>query len=655
MESLIGLTRRQFIISGAAVSVSATAGARLLAQATRQRGPIADAVAPAVMPFTMQQVRLRPGMFMDMMKANRAYLMSLPNDRLAYSFQQTAGLSTTGQPYGGWEQPGPRDGHPLRAAELRGHFTGGHYLSACAQQYAGAGDEEIKAKADGLVKMLGECQVKNGNGYLSAFPVEEFDRLRDGVTVWAPFYTLHKIMAGLLDMYMLTGNQQALEMDVKLAGWVGQWAGPLSDASMQRVLGEEYGGMGEVLFNLAAATGNRSYIGLGHRFDKRIFFDPLAGQRDELKGLHANTHIPQVIGAARSYELTGDARSHAIAHYFWNEVVDNRTYATGGTSNGEHWEEDPGKLIVSPSSEECCCGYNMLKLTRHVFGWEGEARAMDYYERTLFNSRLGTQNKDGMLMYFLSLSPGGWKTFSTPDDSFWCCVGTGVEEYSKLANTIYYHDADGVYVNLYMASDLDWAERGVKLRQDTTFPTQQGTTITVAVAKPTRMDINLRIPEWVGEGGSVKINGETLPAFASPSSYLKLTRTWNDGDKIELALPMHLHSSELVMPVRNAGDEALQAPMYGPLVLATRMGREGLTSDMVEGKLSPRIRPGAAPEVIATSGDVASGIEAGAAPLEFKTKKPMTGAIETASLAPLYQVMDERYAVYLKTVSDKQR
>src|SRR6185312_4789315 len=394
-------TRRQFVSSVAAGAVTLPfAGRHAVAEALRPwqqrpaRGPMADAITPAVAPFPMTQVRLREGMFMDMMQANRAYLMSLPNNRLAYSFQVTAGLTPTGQPYGGWEQPGPADGHPLRAAELRGHFTGGHYLSACAQQYAGAGDEEIKAKADGLVKLLAECQTRNGNGYLSAFPVEEFDRLRAGVPVWAPFYTLHKIMAGLLDMYVLTGNQQALEVDVALANWVSQWVGPLSDATMQRVLNEEYGGMGEVLYNLAAVTGNRGYISLGHRFDKAVFFDPLAAPRDELKGLHANTHIPQVIGAARAYELTGDARSRTIAQYFWNEVVANRTYCTGGTSNGEHWEENTGTLNLSTSTEECCCGYNMLKLTRHIFGWDGDPRAMDYYERTLFNSRLGTQDKN---------------------------------------------------------------------------------------------------------------------------------------------------------------------------------------------------------------------------------------------------------------------
>ena len=248
---------------------------------------------------------------------------------------------------------------------------GGHYPSACALSFASSGDEELKRNGDIMVAELAKCQGRLKTGYLSAFPVELFDRLRDGVNVWAPFYTIHKIMAGHLDMYQLAGNQLALETLEKMAGWVRSWTDPLSEQQMQRILQVEYGGMGEVLANLYAVTGNREYLNLAQRFNKKSFLDPLAAHRDELKGLHVNTHIPQVIAAARLYELTGDRRYWNISDYFCDEVTSERCYCTGGTSNFELWRSDPGILSTQLSSEtsEDCCAYNMMKLTRHLFEW----------------------------------------------------------------------------------------------------------------------------------------------------------------------------------------------------------------------------------------------------------------------------------------------
>ncbi|MGH9535909.1 MAG: beta-L-arabinofuranosidase domain-containing protein, partial [Terriglobales bacterium] len=378
-------------------------------------------------PFLMNQVSLRPGIFLTARNANQAYLHLLPNDRLAHMFRVTSGLPSNAQPLGGWEAPN---------VELRGHFSGGHYLSAAALMYAATGDDALLKKANALVADLAACQKANGNGYLSAFPVSFFDRLREGKPVWAPFYTLHKILAGHLDMYVHGGNEQALQSAEGLAGWVGRWSQPLSYDLMQRILLTEFGGMCEVLYNLYAVTGKEYYAATARRFEKAVFFDPLEAHRDELKGLHANTHIPQVIGAARGYELTREPRYYDIANYFWHEVTSERIYCTGGTSNGEYWRSDPGHLHVGPACEECCCGYNMLKLTRHVFGWSGAPAAMDYYERTLFNSRLGTQDGHGLKQYFVALEPGTWRTFNTPFDSFWCCTGTGAEEFSKFNDTI---------------------------------------------------------------------------------------------------------------------------------------------------------------------------------------------------------------------------
>ena len=482
------------------------------------------------------------------------------------------------------------------------------------------------------------------SGYLSAFPVEFFDRLRERQEVWAPFYTIHKIMAGLLDMYVYCGNEQALDTVQKMADWVGGYTGPLSYEHMQRVLGTEFGGMGEVLSNLYAVTGKEYYLRMAQRFDKKAFFDPLADHRDELKGLHVNTHIPQVIAAARYYELTGERRYRDIAEYFWDEVVNERSYCTGGTSNRETWNTDPGKLSadLGPTTAECCCAYNMMKLTRHLFGWSPDARYMDYYERLVFNHRLGTINpEDGTMMYYLPLASGYWKTFGKTLDAFWCCTGTGSEEYAKLGDTIYFHDDDSIYINLYIDSQVQWPEKGLRFKQETRFPEQQGTTITVLADKPAHLAVSLRIPYWV-RGGSVKINGTALPAFASPSSYLTLNRTWKSGDTIELNLPMDLHID--AMP----DNETIQAAMYGPLVLAARF--DAVPNEMSYGDPGPKA--GAeqkVPDIVADSSNPTAWIEPDAhQPLTFHA----VGQSRPISMVPLYQVMHNRYAVYWK-VSNK--
>ncbi|MGH9524688.1 MAG: beta-L-arabinofuranosidase domain-containing protein, partial [Terriglobales bacterium] len=513
------VSRRKFVSTVAAAAGGALLPSRSLAGLLQdptldspQRGhSSAEHVAWKALPFPLRHVRLLPGVFKTVSDRNLEYLKSLPEDRLMHTFRLTAGMNSAAQPLGGWEAPD---------CELRGHFAGGHYLSACAISYASTGDEEIRRRGDSLVSELAKCQQRNG--YLSAFPLELFDRLRDRVKVWAPFYTIHKIMAGLLDMHQLAGNAQALDVLEKMADWVDSYTGPLPYEHMQRVLNTEYGGMGEVLANLYAVTGKAHYIGAAKRFDKKVFFDPLAEHRDELRGLHANTHIPQVIAAARLYEVTGETRYRDIAQYFWDEIQQERMYANGGTSNGEVWRSDPGKLSheLGPSSTEDCCAYNLLKLTRHLFGWNPEPRYTDYYERALLNHRLGTIDPEtGTSMYYYPQGIRLFKTYATPTDSFWCCNGTGVEEFGKFADTIYFHDEHAVYVNLFIASELDWPEKCLKLRQETDFPRQQGTKLIVASKRPSDVEIRVRIPYWT-KGGDVKVNGRALPVFANPSSYL---------------------------------------------------------------------------------------------------------------------------------------
>jgi DUF1680 family protein len=451
-------------------------------------------------------------------------------------------------------------------------------------------------------------------------------------------------MAGLLDMHLNCGNKQALDVVEGIAGWVDAWSAPIPEAQMQKILGEEYGGMNEVLYNLTAVTGNERWARTGDRFTKKWFFNPLALRRDELRGLHVNTHVPQVIGAARRYELTGDVRFHDVADYFWYEVTGARCYATGGTSNGEGWLTQPRHLAEElqrdVATAECCCVYNMLKLTRHLYQWTGDPRYFDYYERVLLNHRLGTIHpQTGATMYYLSHWPRAWKTFSTENDSFWCCTGTGVEEYSKLGDSIYFHDDDGLYVNLFVASELNWREKNLSLRQHTNFPEESGTTLSIRVAKPTQLTLRLRVPAWLASDASVKLNGKALEVSASPGSYLAIKRVWQNGDRVELALPMALRAEPL------PDDRTLQAFCYGPLVLAGDLGNEGLTPEKIIGPEGPEMEktPFAVPEVKPAGAELASWIKPdGGKPLAFR----ITGQPSEFRLAPLNTIFDKRYSIY---------
>jgi DUF1680 family protein len=596
-------------------------------------------VAAKVHAFPMTQVRLLPGPFEDAAQWNRSYMSRLPVDRLVRNFRVNAGLPTTAEPFGGWEQP--NNGQALhRQSELRGHFTG-HFLSASALSYASTGDNAAKAKGDEIVDELAKCQKKLNGGYLSAFPIEFFDRLDARQNVWAPFYTVHKIMAGMLDMYQLAGNKQALDVLQGMAGWADQWTGSRSEEHVQDILNTEYGGMNETLYNLSAITNDDRWAKVGDRYTKKKFFNPLASRRDELRGLHVNTHIPQVIGAARRYELSGDYRFHDVADYFWYEVVGARSYVTTGTSNGEGWLAQPRQLASelprSVATQECCCSYNMLKLARHLYQWTADPRYFDYYERSLLNMRLGTIHpQTGQTQYYLSLTPGTWKTFNSDFNSFWCCTGTGVEEYSKLNDSIYWHDADGVYVNLFISSELNWAEKGLRLRQETKFPETSSTTITISADKAVQTTIRLRVPEWAGSSAAVKINGKSIDGMASAGSYVTLSRVWKNGDRIEMTMPMRLRVE--TMP----DNRKLQAFVYGPLVLAGDLGSDGLTQELLIGSNVPQIRKAPAIEIPTFRGDPMTFIKPGDGPLAFRT----SGQKRDVSLMPINGIFGKRYSVY---------
>jgi DUF1680 family protein len=615
------LTRRQFVAASALAPLAVTGKAE----------SVKDSVEAKARPFDPGSVHLIDRALAELMERNREFLQGLETDRLLHTFRLTAGLPTSADPLGGWEKPN---------VELRGHFTG-HFLSACALMAAGSGDTMLRGRGSLMVAELAKCQKANGNGYLSAFPPSFFDRLKAGEKVWAPWYTWHKIMAGLLDMYVLARDEQALDVLTGMAGWTKRWTDGLDDAAMARVLNVEFGGMNEVLYNLYGITGAKEHADAAHRFDHERIFGPLADGRDELKGLHVNTQIPKIIGAARRYELTGDPHYRRIAEFFWTQVTQHRAYATGGTSNDEHWRSDPDKLAseLGYSTEECCCTYNMLKLTRHLFGWSPEARYFDYYERALFNGILGTMNpKDGLTMYYVPLATGYWKVFASPRGSFWCCTGTGVESFSKLADSIYFHDKDGVYVNLFVSSDLDWEEKGLRIRQEAALANRRETRVRVVTAKPAKLIVRIREPYWTDGKMTVSVNGQPVAAVRA-GGYFAVDRTWENGDELRATLPMALHAH--AMP----DDDTLQAIMYGPFVLAGDLGREGLTEGMRRGGDNPpeMPEPPAAPEFAAGSHDPQSWIEpVGKTPLTFRTKEQS----RDITMVPLSRIIDQRYGVY---------
>jgi hypothetical protein len=429
-----------------------------------------------------------------------------------------------------------------------------------------------------------------------------------------------------------------------MAKWADNWTAPIPEEHMQDILNNEYGGMNEVLYNLAGLTGNDHYAAVGDRFTKKKFFNPLALRRDELRGLHVNTHIPQVIGAARRYELSSDERFHDVADFFWWEVTSARAYVTGGTSNGERWLVEPrhlgAELKQTSSTTECCCAYNMLKLTRHLYQWSGDPRLFDYYERALLNHRIAAINREtGATQYYLSIYPGAWKTFNTEDQSFWCCTGTGVEEFSKLNDSIYFHDTDALYVNLFVPSELNWKDKNFRIRQNTTFPESTLTSFEIHTAEPTRVPVHIRIPYWVGPEAWVKINGRLVDATPSPSSYFTLTRRWKTGDRIEVNLPMYLHAE--AMP-----DEATtQAFLYGPLVLAGKLETGDTAELKIIGIKGPDVSKHSidVPALRKLNGSVETWLKPMAGQsLAFRT----TGQSQELTFVPFDRLFAGRYSVY---------
>ena len=516
--------------------------------------------------FDLSDVRLLAGPFRDAQERNGRYLLSLDPDRLLHMFRVTSGLGSDSRAYGGWEQEN---------IEVRGH-TMGHYLSALARMFAATGDEVFLERGRYTVNAISECQEALGSsGYCMAFPETFFDRLEKGEPVWAPYYTFHKLMAGMIDQYRYAGNRHALSVAEKMAQWVKGRTDKLDSVQIQVMLENEYGGMSEAFADLYGITGKQVYLDLAGRFDHHAVTRPLSLNRDALLGRHANTQIPKLLGSARIYELTGDEASRRVALNGYRLIEGVRTYVFGGFSNYEFFLRPPNILSdqLSVETAESCCTHNLIKLADRIFTWTADPTFSDYYERALVNHILTSQDASaGMFMYYIPLKPGHWKIYSTPDSSFWCCVGSGMENHTEYGRSIYYHEGNDLYVSQFIASRLDWNGRGV-ITQDTRFPEEERSVITVNLKTPASFGINIRVPWWAGESFRIKLNGNYVDSEFLPSSWARIDRRWKSGDIIEIEFPFSIHIERI------PDDPSLLAVMNGPLVLAADLGDEGLTDD----------------------------------------------------------------------------
>lgn len=578
-------------------------------------------------PFPLSEVRLLEGPFRHAQELDRKYMLSLDLDRLLHNFRVNAGIPSTARPYGGWEAPD---------CELRGHFVG-HYLSACAQMSAATGDQVLLERGRVLVRELYKVQSALGGGYLSAFPESFIDRVENQQRVWAPWYTLHKILAGLIDMGTLGKTKAAIGAACRFADWVKARTDRLTDEQMQKMLGNEHGGMNEALANLALVTGSHKYLALAERFNHRAVLDPLSHGRDPLDGLHANTQIPKAIGAAREYELTGRPDFKMMATSFYDFVAKERSYVIGGHSDGEMFSPKAQlSLALGPNTTETCNTYNMIKLANHLFTWEPSGALGDFVERGLINHILASQNpKTGMMCYYVPLRPGSHKEYNDPEGSFWCCTGTGVENHARYGESIYFQADRRLYVSQFIASEASWKEVGVTVRQETFFPDRPSTRIRITAKKPTRFALSIRRPFWAGVGFGVKVNGKAARLSSDASGFVTVDRVWRTGDSVEVSLPMSLRTEAF------RDNPNRFAFMVGPVVLS---------SSLKEGEQAPSV---VAKPALALAAFSPTGGHAG----EFEAKSPFFRTLAgptRVKLSPFFRMSEGAYTVYWDAVTEGQ-
>jgi DUF1680 family protein len=595
--------------------------------------PVPHAIPDAARPLPLSAVRLTGGPLKRAQDLDAEYLLKLEPDRMLSYFRQRAGLKPKAQGYGGWDGDG---------RNLTGHILG-HYLSAASLMWAATGDVRFKERVEYIVTELKEVQDANGDGYLGALArgKEAFAEVARGDIrsgpfdlngLWSPFYVLHKVFAGLRDAYRYTGNRTALDLEVKYAGWVEGILAKLDDAQVQKMLNTEFGGMNEVLADLFADTGDKRWLALSYRFEHRAVVDPLKRHQDPLAGLHGNTQVPKLLGSLVRFALVGDPGDGFAAGFFWDQVVQHHSYATGGHGKDEYFGP-PDKLSdrADGRTAETCNVYNMIKMTRKLFALRPDDHYVEFLERALFNHILGSMDpQDGRTCYMVPVGRGVQHEYQDMFRDFTCCVGTGMESHALHGAGIYYESGDRLWVNLYVPSTAEWKAMGLNFAVDTDLPEGESVALKLALQSPRLFTLELRRPAWAGEGFVVKVNGEEVKELPNPGTYVELKRTWKSGDVVELAMPKALHLEPLPDNPRRV------AIMWGPLVLAGDLGPEG---DF------PAWKPGAVPVLVAAERPVAEWLKPIAGkPGDFRSDG--IGRDRDVDFMPFYRLHRRTYAVY---------
>ena len=521
----------------------------------------------ALQPLPKGTVKLLPGRFEHRFSLNRQYMMSLKTENLLQNFYMEAGLwnprNRADDIHWGWEAP---------TCQLRGHFLG-HWLSAAATITANTGDQEIKGKADYIVSELARCQQENGGEWVGSIPEKYLDWVARGKRVWAPHYTLHKTLMGLWDMYDIGGNSQALDILIKWATWFHRWSSQFSLEKMDEILDVETGGMLEVWANLYGLTGDQEHAELIQRYDRRRLFDPLIAGQDVLTNMHMNTTVPEVHGAVRAWESTGDLRWRQIVEAYWRSgVTDRGYYVTGAQTNGEVWSP-PNALSARLGfrTQEHCTVYNMMRLADFLLRWTGDPGYADYWERNLWNGILAQQHPEtGMIAYFLPLHPGAEKVWGSPTEDFWCCHGSLVQAHTIYANHIWFESEKGITLSQYIPSETTWDWNGQEIKlilnQDPQLdshnrPDCLAYHLQIQSALPQEFTLRLRLPWWLKGQPEISINENPLEARMHSSSYVEIRRSWKQ-DNIHITFPKDL----VAVPLPD--DQKMYAFMDGPEVLA---------------------------------------------------------------------------------------
>ena len=603
--------------------------------------------------FDLQDVELTNSPFKDAMLVDLQYIMELDPDRLLFPFLREAGLETTAKTYENWENSG-----------LDGHI-GGHYLTALAQMYASANSKEAYDRLVYMLDELRKVQIANGIGYIGGVPGSKkvWDEIANGNInagnfslndKWVPLYNIHKTYAGLKDAYQIAGIELAKDMLIDYTDWMLNVTSALSDEQIQEMLQSEHGGLNEIFADVYDITGDKKYLELAYKFSHHKILAPLEKGNDSLTGMHANTQIPKVIGFETIAQLDNNKDYHGAATYFWDNVVEKRTVAIGGNSVREHFNpiDDFSTMISTVQGPETCNTYNMLKLSEKLFQVGPDEKYVTYYERALYNHILSSQHpKKGGFVYFTPMRPGHYRVYSQPDTSFWCCVGSGIENHGKYNKFIYGHTDDALYVNLFIPSKLNWEEKGLLLTQENSFPKKMASAFQVSLENSQKFKLLLRYPSWANDNSAiVKVNGTSMKVNEQPGNYISLDRFWKDGDTIEIAFSTKVKSEKL------PDDSNYVALTYGPVVLGAKTGQEdlnGLFADSSRGghiATGKRIPLTEVPVIITETEDgiVENVAKKTEAELKFSAKDILF-PIEYKNLefVPFYTIHDSRYVTYL--------